>query len=158
MTSGRFRGKGVVVRCEDAQEAISARLDGERHPVPGAALEMHLGNCQACRDFEAEVLDLGRRAGLRSPRAVPEDLLAMLVPVLKPASPPHFPSLRPRRWEQGYRPGRARKAQWAVAIVPAVLVSVALPLGLGSQPRLVPTRPPSSCTIGLIARHLSGEG
>ena len=87
------------------REAISARLDGERHPVPGAALEMHLGNCQACRDFEAEAVDLGRRAGLRSPRAVPADLLAMLVPVLKPAPPPHFPSLRRRRWEQGYRPG-----------------------------------------------------
>jgi predicted anti-sigma-YlaC factor YlaD len=157
VTSGRLRGKGAVVRCEDAQEAISARLDGERHPVAGAALEMHLGNCQSCRDFEAEVVDLGRRAGLRSPRSVPEDLLAMLVPVLKPAPPPHFPSRRRRRWEQGYRPGWARTAQWAGAIVPAVLVSVALPLGLGSQPRLVPTRPPSPCTIGLIARHLSAE-
>ena len=64
----------MVTLCEEAQEAISARLDGERHPVAGAALEMHLGNCQACRGFEAEVVDLGRRAGLRSPRTAPEDL------------------------------------------------------------------------------------
>jgi predicted anti-sigma-YlaC factor YlaD len=158
VTSGRFRRKRVVTRCEDAQEAISARLDGERLPFLGAAFEMHLGNCQACRDFEAEVVDLGRRAGLRAPRVVPEDLMATLVPLLEPAPRPRFPSLRPRRREQGYHPGRARTAQWAGAIVPAVLVSVALPLGFGSQPRLVPTRPPSPCTIGLIARHLSGDG
>jgi predicted anti-sigma-YlaC factor YlaD len=158
VTSGRFRRKRVVTRCEDAQEAISARLDDERHPVPGAALETHLGNCQACRGFEAEVVDLGRRAGLRSHRVVPDDLMAVLAPLLKPTPRPDFPLLRPRRREQGYRPGWARTAQWAGAIVAAVLVSVALPLGLGSQPRLVPTRPPSPCTIGLIARHLSGEG
>jgi anti-sigma factor RsiW len=158
VTSGRSGGKDEVNRCEDTQEAISAGLDGEPHPALGAALEVHLANCQACRDFEADVVNIGRRARLRAPRAVPEDLMAMLAPLLEPAPRPRFPPLRPRRWEQDCRPGWARSVRWVGALLPAVLVSVALPLGLGSQPRLVPTRPPSPCTVGLVARHLSGDG
>ena len=45
--------------------------------------------------------------------------------------------------------------RWAAAVMPAALVAVALSLGVGCRPRLVPTRPVSPCTIGLVRGDLS---
>lgn len=39
------------VDCEVAREALSARLDGEREPVPSARVDEHLSDCAACRDW-----------------------------------------------------------------------------------------------------------
>ena len=150
------RRRSPVIGCEEAQEAISARLDQEWHRAVGAALDGHLVNCQACRVFKADAAGLGRRARLRSPSPCP-GLLATLTPLLEPgrrtllASARVAPPLRPGS-------GWARTVRWAGAMVPAVVVLVAFPLGVGSQPRLVPTRPPSACTLGLVARHWAGGG
>ncbi|WP_176561832.1 zf-HC2 domain-containing protein [Mycolicibacterium palauense] len=35
--------------CDVAREALSARIDGEREPVPSARVEEHLQNCPRCR-------------------------------------------------------------------------------------------------------------
>lgn len=35
--------------CEVAREALSARIDGEREPVPAARVDEHLGQCADCR-------------------------------------------------------------------------------------------------------------
>lgn len=37
--------------CEVAREALSARLDGEREPVPSGRVDEHLGECGECRDW-----------------------------------------------------------------------------------------------------------
>lgn len=41
--------------CEVAREALSARLDGEREPVPSARVDQHLDECGACRDWFEKV-------------------------------------------------------------------------------------------------------
>lgn len=156
--AGRGRRKSPPIGCEEAQEAVSARLDGEWHPSLGAALEEHLANCYACREFQADVASLERRGRLRSPQPVPEDSVATLAPLLEPGRRALLASAR--RWHHhcGLGSGWARTVRWTVAVAPAVIVLVALPLGVGSRPRLVPTRPPSPCTLGLVARHLAGGG
>ena len=45
--------------CEVAREALSARLDGEREPVPSARVDQHLDECSACREWFDQV---GRQA------------------------------------------------------------------------------------------------
>lgn len=159
---GRLRGRPgrhqAVVRCEDAQEAISARLDGERLLFPRPALDAHLVSCQACRDFEAGAVALGRQVRLRAPRPAPEDLLATLVPLLEPVGRSVFASVRQRRLDTGSRFSPVHAAGWAATTVPATLAAVAISLGVGTHPHMVPTRPPSPCTIGLIPRHLQHGG
>ena len=143
----------AAVRCEAAQGAISARLDGERPPLAGPALDAHLAGCPVCRDFETAAVALGRQARLRAPRPVPGELVAALVPLLEPARPGFLGSAlqRPRKW--GYGLAWAGTARWAGAIAPAVVAAVAISVGAGPHPHLVPTRPPSACTMGLAAQH-----
>lgn len=40
-----------IVDCEVAREALSARIDGEREPVPSARVDEHLEGCSACRSW-----------------------------------------------------------------------------------------------------------
>ncbi|MBJ7462188.1 MAG: zf-HC2 domain-containing protein [Mycolicibacterium sp.] len=37
------------MKCEVAREALSARLDGEREPVPSARVDEHVAGCAQCR-------------------------------------------------------------------------------------------------------------
>jgi predicted anti-sigma-YlaC factor YlaD len=39
------------VDCEVAREALSARIDGEREPVPSIRVDEHLQECSACRGW-----------------------------------------------------------------------------------------------------------
>jgi predicted anti-sigma-YlaC factor YlaD len=48
------------VDCEVAREALSARLDGEREPVPSGRVDEHLEGCAACRAWFDQVADLAR--------------------------------------------------------------------------------------------------
>jgi predicted anti-sigma-YlaC factor YlaD len=41
------------VTCERWREAVSARVDGEKHAVDGRLLDAHLRRCPACRGFSA---------------------------------------------------------------------------------------------------------
>ncbi|OBK22078.1 hypothetical protein A5634_07840 [Mycobacterium asiaticum] len=43
--------------CEVAREALSARLDGEREPVPSARVDEHLAGCAACRTWFDQVAE-----------------------------------------------------------------------------------------------------
>ncbi|GFG76092.1 DUF2275 domain-containing protein [Mycobacterium botniense] len=43
--------------CDVAREALSARLDGEREPVPPARVDEHLASCPHCRAWFADVRD-----------------------------------------------------------------------------------------------------
>nr|WP_276050600.1 zf-HC2 domain-containing protein [Mycolicibacterium elephantis] len=42
-----------VVDCDVAREALSARLDGEREPVPAPRVDEHLATCPRCSDWYA---------------------------------------------------------------------------------------------------------
>ena len=53
---GDYRG----MDCEVAREALSARLDGEREPVPSARVDEHLDDCGACRAWFDGVADQSR--------------------------------------------------------------------------------------------------
>ncbi|EUA19462.1 zinc-finger family protein [Mycobacterium xenopi 3993] len=55
------------MRCEVAREALSARLDGERHAVPAQRVDAHLGSCPDCRAWLIGVAMQTRR--LAPPRS-----------------------------------------------------------------------------------------
>jgi predicted anti-sigma-YlaC factor YlaD len=62
-------GNGLAGPCIEAREIIHEMLDG---PIPAeraAALETHLDACDACRDFQAELLLVQR--GLRDLSEIP---------------------------------------------------------------------------------------
>lgn len=44
----------AAVDCDIAREALSARLDGEREPVPSARVDEHLTSCPPCRAWYAD--------------------------------------------------------------------------------------------------------
>ncbi len=154
----RLRIKRAIVGCEEAREAISARLDGEQSPFPVGPLDAHVVLCEACRDFEAAALAIGRRLSLRASRPVPDDLVETLVALMGPPQRPILVPLGRRRPGTGSGFGYGPTVRWAAAMLPAVVAAAAFSFGVGSHPRLVPTRPPSPCTIGLIARHIPPAG
>jgi predicted anti-sigma-YlaC factor YlaD len=45
------------VDCEVAREALSARLDGEREPVPAPRVDEHVATCEPCREWYAVAVD-----------------------------------------------------------------------------------------------------
>jgi predicted anti-sigma-YlaC factor YlaD len=49
------------MRCQEAYEALSARMDGELEAAEGPRLAAHLAGCASCRAQEEELLLLGRR-------------------------------------------------------------------------------------------------
>lgn len=58
-----------TMNCELAREALSARIDGEREPVPAARVDEHVAGCEPCRVWQAAAVDqtqLLRRAAGRS--------------------------------------------------------------------------------------------
>ena len=128
---GRSRARVVAVSCEEAKEAISARLDGEPPPLTRPALGYHLATCQACRDFEVEAVAIGRRGLLRAPRPVPDGLVASLVPLLEPAPSGLLAAARRRRWERASGFGWTSTARWAGALVPAATAVAAIRSALG---------------------------
>lgn len=73
--------------CAIAREALSARIDGEREPVPTAQVDEHLSGCAPCRDWQAAAIkqtqSLRRLAGrsqvavVRPPAEHPDRLEAV---------------------------------------------------------------------------------
>ena len=70
--------------CDIAREALSARLDGEREPVPSARVDEHLASCPQCRAWYADaqgwalqlrsMVDGGRRLAKALPASDPEKM------------------------------------------------------------------------------------
>lgn len=60
--------------CDVAREALSARIDGEREPVPAARVDEHLTTCDQCRTWYAQAVEqtqqLRRLAGRSQVAAV----------------------------------------------------------------------------------------
>jgi predicted anti-sigma-YlaC factor YlaD len=62
------------VDCDVAQEALSARIDGEREPVPAVRVDEHLATCEDCRTWYVQAVEqtqqLRRLAGRSQVAAV----------------------------------------------------------------------------------------
>lgn len=54
-----------VVGCEQYQEALSARLDGEDEPMTPTVLDAHLAGCAVCRDWQRRAMTVTRLARVR---------------------------------------------------------------------------------------------
>ena len=60
------------MNCDVAREALSARIDGEREPVPAARVDEHLESCAECRDWRDQAIaqaDVLRRLARQQPVA-----------------------------------------------------------------------------------------
>ena len=127
-SSRRDRRARTLVRCEAAQEAISAGLDGEPSPVPKPALEDHLMVCEACRAFADDILRLETRLALREVKPVPVAMMKSLVGMLDPVRP-HGASSSLQRYLALCRGRAFGIMRWSAAALPAMALVIALLLG-----------------------------
>jgi predicted anti-sigma-YlaC factor YlaD len=102
--------------CDIAREALSARIDGEREPIPAARVDEHLTGCESCRDWYAAAVEqthlIRRLAGRAQVSAV------------RPLSPEP-----PQRSDEVSRP--ASWARLALGVVGVIQVMLAIAQGLG---------------------------
>lgn len=101
--------------CDTAREALSARIDGEREPIPAARVDEHLIGCAPCRDWQAAAVEQTRLLRGLAGRS-------QLAAVREPAT------RRPRRPERPVVSWR----RWALGAVGVVQVGLAAAQGLGA--------------------------
>jgi predicted anti-sigma-YlaC factor YlaD len=102
--------------CDVAREALSARIDGEREPIPAARVDEHLAGCQPCQEWQAAAVrqtQLLRRMAGRSQLA----------------------AARPPATDQPRRAGRLSISwrRWALGAVGVVQLGLAAAQGLGAE-------------------------
>ncbi|MGY4709953.1 zf-HC2 domain-containing protein [Mycolicibacterium sp. CBM1] len=78
--------------CDVAREALSARIDGEREPVPAARVDEHLATCEDCRSWHARAVDQTRQLRRLAGRS---QVAAVAAPTPRPAAAAH-----PPRWHR----------------------------------------------------------
>jgi len=105
------------MRCEDVQDALSARLDGEAPPpgVDGDAVDTHVAGCVACSAFATGAAAQMRGLRVRPADPVP-DLTTSILAATRSARPQPV-----REW--------ARYALFAVAATQLVLAVPAVLFG-----------------------------
>jgi predicted anti-sigma-YlaC factor YlaD len=102
--------------CDTAREALSARIDGEREPIPSARVDEHLAGCGPCREWHAAAVEqtrVLRRAAGRS----------QLSPVRQPTGE------QPRRLAHPAVSWR----RWALGAVGLVQLGLAVAQGVGAD-------------------------
>jgi predicted anti-sigma-YlaC factor YlaD len=102
--------------CGIVREALSARIDGEREPIPAARVDEHLAGCEACRDWQGAAIEqtrLLRRTAGRSQLA----------------------AVRPPIGERTRSIGRGVVSwrRWALGAVGVVQLGLAAAQGLGAD-------------------------
>ncbi|WP_099249957.1 zf-HC2 domain-containing protein [Mycobacterium sp. shizuoka-1] len=105
--------------CTVAQEALSARIDGEREPVPAARVDEHLATCAACGDWYAQAVEqtqLLRRLAGRS------QVAAVAAPGERPAA-----SRASRRL-----PASATWLRWTLGLVGLIQLGLAIAQAAGA--------------------------
>jgi len=102
--------------CDTAREALSARIDGEREPIPAARVDEHLAGCDSCTDWQVAAVEqtqlLRRLAGRSQLSAV------------RPA---------PERQPDRMRFASMSWTRWALGAVGAVQLSLAIAQGMGAN-------------------------
>jgi predicted anti-sigma-YlaC factor YlaD len=66
------------VECNVCREAVSARADGEREPVPAEQVDRHLADCADCAGWSLTAVESTRRLRVRTVTATP-DLTAVIL-------------------------------------------------------------------------------
>ena len=102
--------------CDIAREALSARIDGEREPIPAVRVDEHLAGCESCRRWQADAVEqtqLLRRLAGRSQLAAVRQAPAGRSPKVRRLS---------GSWPR-----------WALGVVGVIQVALALAQGLGAQ-------------------------
>lgn len=117
------------VYCEVAREALSARLDGEREPVPAARVDEHLDECAACRTWFDQAASQAR--DLRR--------LVQSRPVIAPLGPLTVKRVPPRRGL------RITWQRWALLCVGIAQIALATVQGFG-------------LSVGLTQHHAMSSG
>jgi len=146
-------GRQTIVGCEQAREAISARLDGERPQISDAVAAAHLAACPACRKFDANLVDLTRLVRLRTSRPTPEGLKKMLVSISAADARPTFGVAHRRYLIRGFPLTWFTAGRWTATLTPAIVVVAAL-LGGSAPSHLVSSDVPTPCTIRLVMHHV----
>lgn len=124
--------------CNVAREALSARIDGEREPVPARRVDEHLASCPGCREWYSRAVEqtqqLRRLVGRSQVVAVPEPR-------------DRSPAREPRRlW------ATATWLQWALGAVGVIQVGLAAAQGFGADVGM-PARGPDA----MASAHLLNE-
>lgn len=99
--------------CDVAREALSARIDGEREPIPAARVDEHLAGCEPCRQWQlaaVEQTQMLRRMAGRS----------QLAPVRQPA-------------ERARERGSIAWPRWGLGALGIVQLGLAAAAGLGAD-------------------------
>lgn len=107
-----------AVDCDIAREALSARLDGEREPVPSARVDEHLAACPQCRAWYDDAH--GWTAHLRSVLGEPAPrLAAAITPTSQRGGPGPWVTWMTKRigWHW---------ARWALAFVGLIQIALAV--------------------------------
>lgn len=139
----------VAATCSLVRETLSARLDGEDGALAAAPVKVHLGSCESCRRFGAEVEPLARRARLEGLDRVP-DLTAAIVSRTVAAG-----GARP--W-----PGRLRPLlgwatiRWSAPVVALAAAVPAVGFGVLGHAVVVPAHTLSPCMELLHHLHHAG--
>jgi predicted anti-sigma-YlaC factor YlaD len=125
----------MALDCNDAREALSARLDGEAAGDAEEELTSHLVACEPCRRFAAALGPLTRQLRVRTAEVVPDLAPAILG-----------------------RLARARRSRRALAVARAAALSLAVaavPVGVlasGTHQVVRPTHVATPCTARLTGR------
>jgi predicted anti-sigma-YlaC factor YlaD len=110
------------MRCEEAREALSVRLDGE--PIDDDATDRHLSSCAECSDWLNAAHAVTRRARLLAAPEVP-DLTDRIVA-----------AVQADRQQQVV--GRKTVTQVALLVVAGLQLMLALPILLGGHDHEAP--------------------
>jgi predicted anti-sigma-YlaC factor YlaD len=100
------------MECDRTREAISARIDGEDSGLPAGAVEAHLADCAACRDWQQRAHAVTRRARVGGP-FLDRDLTPVVLAAV-PAAP--------------VRRGRTLTQRTALAAVALGQLAITVPL------------------------------
>jgi predicted anti-sigma-YlaC factor YlaD len=109
--------------CDVAREALSARIDGEREPVPAARVDEHLLTCADCRDWYYRARDVTQHLRDLSGQQRPAMSAVADAPRVRRARQPVAVLLRRALAVVGV-------AQIVLAVVQTVGVATGLPTGL----------------------------
>jgi predicted anti-sigma-YlaC factor YlaD len=107
------------VNCDVAREALSARIDGEREPVPASRVDEHVASCAGCRDWYSRAVEQTQQ--LRR-------LVGRSQVVAAPPPRDGIPArARLRAWATAAGP------RWALGVVGVLQIGLAAAQGFGAD-------------------------